>query len=222
MGTLGGPSHDEAAPFAARIEDKELLELLGKARSGVIKFSGMHNARSGYHMMSKAVIQTIDELAFLLTGDKAHFSVKAHARRLRTIGRERNRPQPGCRAGRRCAVHFDCSSMCSTAPIATSRSAIFRSALSDGMVPASAAAWIISCCVANRRSRSSVSFVRIVPSRFMTAERLRVSLPRSSRAANTRLVGRSIAHSVRGHLPAGADAEGSGRKPRHHRWAAFR
>ena len=62
-----------------RIEDGELLDLLGKARSGVIKFSGMHNARSGYHMMSKAVIQTIDELAFLLTGDKAHFSVKAHS-----------------------------------------------------------------------------------------------------------------------------------------------
>ena len=74
----------------ARIEDKELLELLGKARSGVIN---MHNARSGYHMMSKAVIQTIDELAFLLTGGRPT-SASRRTRRLRTIGRERNRPQP--------------------------------------------------------------------------------------------------------------------------------
>jgi lysophospholipase L1-like esterase len=33
-----------------------------EARDVVCKFSGMHPARSGYHVMSKAVIQSIDEL----------------------------------------------------------------------------------------------------------------------------------------------------------------
>ena len=62
-----------------RIEDKDLLELLGKARDGVIKFSGMHGPRSGYRAMASTVIKNIDELAQILTGDPTYFAIKAHS-----------------------------------------------------------------------------------------------------------------------------------------------
>lgn len=73
-------------------------------------------------------------------------------------------PCPCYGGGSEVAAHLSASSMDSTAPIATSRSAIFRSALSDGMVPASAADTMSSCWARSRRARRAVSFSCMISS----------------------------------------------------------
>lgn len=62
-----------------RIETPELLEVLRKARESAVTFAGMHSPRSGYRNMSNAVVETIDELAWLITGDRGHFSARGHS-----------------------------------------------------------------------------------------------------------------------------------------------
>lgn len=55
-----------------------LLEALSQARKTVIAAQRAMRPKSGLARSAEAVIAEIDELAFLLTGERAHFHARAH------------------------------------------------------------------------------------------------------------------------------------------------
>ncbi|MES0808756.1 hypothetical protein ABLO27_04680 [Roseibium sp. SCPC15] len=60
------------------IDRQEVLQALAQARSSLIEARRCMRPRSGLSRSAEAVISEIDDFAYVLTGTRDHFHLKAH------------------------------------------------------------------------------------------------------------------------------------------------
>ena len=60
------------------INRDDILDALSRARASLIEAKRHMRPRSGLSRSAEAVIEEIDDFAFVLTGSREHFHLKAH------------------------------------------------------------------------------------------------------------------------------------------------